>query len=387
MNKYSEMGVSSGKEELHAALLEIDEGIFPTAFCKIQPDFLGGSSNHCNIVHSDGVGTKSSLAYMMYQETKDSSVFKNIMHDALVMNIDDLLCIGAIGNFLVSNCIGRNKHLISGEILKELIHGIHSVALDFKTLDIPLMMMGGETADIGDIVKSLIVDVSIATRMLRDNVIKNDKIKSGDVIIGLASSGQTTYESVYNSGIGSNGLTAARHELLSGYYTDKYPETYDNNLSATLVYSGNYQLESKLKGTPLTIGQALLSPTRTYYPIIKELLENHRNQISGLIHCTGGGQTKCLYYGKQIHYIKNNLFEIPPIFKCLMDTKNQPIEDMYSVYNMGHRFEIIGEPSLVPIVSEISDYFNCNSQQIGVCKSASKNKVTIKHPTKTFTIE
>ena len=378
--RYDARGVSSQKEDIHAAINTIDSGLFPTAFCKIVEDHLGQDPEFCVVMHADGAGTKSSLAYLYYRETGDLSVFSGIAQDALVMNIDDLLCVGACTPILCSSGIGRNRRYIDGKVIQTLIASNEALAKQFTELGVSITTTGGETADVGDLVRTLIVDMTVTTRLAREDVIANDQIKAGDIIIGLASSGQTTYESTYNSGIGSNGLTSARHELLNSYYKEKYPESCDPGIPDDLCYNGPFRLEDPLEGTPLNIGQALLSPTRSYAPILHELLSTHRNQISALIHCSGGGQSKCLRFGSGIHYVKNKLFPIPPVFETIHSVSGTDWKEMYQVFNMGHRMEIIADASLLPVVQEIAKKFNCDCQQIGVCEAStdpSKNKLTI----------
>ncbi|MGK5093382.1 AIR synthase related protein [Deltaproteobacteria bacterium TL4] len=370
MERYQARGVSAKKEDVHAAIDQVDKGLFPTAFCKIVPDFLGHDENYCCIMHADGAGTKSSLAYLYYRETGDLSVFEGIAQDSLMMNLDDLLCVGAYENILLSNTIGRNSQLIPGEVIATLIGAYEKLTHWLSSLGVHFLTTGGETADVGDLVRTLIVDSTVTVRMPRAQVIANDRIKPGDIIIGLASFGQTTYESRYNSGIGSNGLTSARHDLLHHDYAQQYPESYAPHIPSELVYSGPFRLSDPLQGTPLTIGQALLSPTRTYAPLIKELLQNHRELVSGLVHCSGGGQTKCLRFGEQIHYVKNNLFPVPPLFETIQKVSATPWKEMYQVFNMGHRMEIIGEASLFPFVQKIADSFEVEVRKIGYCEKS-----------------
>ncbi len=375
--KYNALGVSSSKDEVHKALKHHDKGLFPTAFCKINEDLLGHDPNYCNVMHADGAGTKTSLAYIYYREIKDYNVFRGVVQDSIVMNTDDVACVGIVGNMLLSNTIGRNKQLISGEILEILFDEFHQFTLNLKKkFDIDIVLTGGETADIGDLVKTLVIDSTIIARTKRDDLILNNNIKDGDIIIGLASFGKSSYESRYNSGIGSNGLTLARHGTLSKKYLKKYPESFDMNIDPALLYSGDHELDEKISNN-LTIGEALLSPTRTYLPLLKEILKDYKQYVSALIHCTGGGQTKCLKSGEQIHYIKNNLFDTPEIFKIIQASSNTPWKEMYQVFNMGHRLEIICDESIASKILNVSKKFKVEAKIIGKCERAEKNKLTI----------
>lgn len=381
--RYRERGVSSRKEEVHAAIGASDAGLYPSAFCKIVPDVLTGEETHCLAMHADGAGTKSALAYLWYKETGDAAVFRGIAQDALVMNVDDLLCVGALGPFLVSNTIGRNARSVPGEVLREIIAGFEAQAERFASWGIELELTGGETADVGDLVRTVILDSTVVARMARNEVIANDRIKPGDVIIGLASDGQASYEDVYNSGIGSNGLTSARHDLLKAEYGERYPETVEPGMPAELRYSGPHPLDGPLPGAPLSIGEALLSPTRTYTPLISQLLASQRDKISALVHCTGGGQTKNLRVGQGIHYLKDDPFPPPPLFAEIQRVSGTSWAELYSVFNMGHRMEIIGDESLLPIVEELGQAWGIAVRRVGRCEAASeapRNRVTIHTP-------
>lgn len=382
MDKYQSRGVSSKKEDVHNAIKDkIDKGLFPNAFCKIVPDYLGNDKGYCNIMHADGAGTKTSLAYIYYKQTGDIDVFRGIVMDAIVMNVDDLLCVGAVNNFLISNTIGRNSIYISGEIIKIIIEEFQNIIDWFKDIGINMTLTGGETADVGDLVRTLIIDSTITARMKRADVITNDNIKPGMVIIGLSSSGQASYEKEYNSGIGSNGLTSARHDLLNKIYKEKYPESFNPDMPSNLVYCGPFKVADTHPNLPMNIGKAILSPTRTYAPVINEILKNYKNSIGGIIHCTGGGQTKCLKFGTSIHYIKDNLFEIPPIFKLIKEVSKTSYKEMYQVFNMGHRMEIFIDEKYSKGIIDISKSFNIDAKIIGYIKfnEDKKNKLTIKH--------
>jgi len=371
---YSQLGVSSKKEDVHKAIKSTDQGLFPGSFCKIVPD-VSRSDEWCSVFHSDGAGTKSSLAYMYFKETNDISVFKGIVRDAIVMNIDDILCVGATGNFFISNNIGRNSRYISGEIISTIIKEYYNYSKKLSEYGLNTMVCGGETADVGDIVKTILVDASVYSSMKRKDVINASNIKVGDVIIGFASDGKASYEDDFNSGIGSNGLTLARHGLLSHIYYDKYPECYDQNLDEKLVFFGNYQLTDVIKGLSLNIGKALLSPTRTYSPLLFDVLKQHRKKIHGIIHNTGGGQTKVLNYGEGIKYLKNNLFKLPKIFEMIQQSSETHWKEMYQVFNMGHRMELYCDESVAKDIIIIAKTFNIESKIIGQCeKSPSKKK-------------
>jgi len=359
-------GVSAAKEDVHNAIKNIDKGLFPQAFCKIIPDILGGDPEYCNIMHADGAGTKSSLAYMYWKETGDLSVWKGIAQDALIMNTDDLLCVGAVDNILVSSTIGRNKLLIPGEVISAIINGTDELMQEMRGMGIGIYGTGGETADVGDLVRTIIVDSTVTCRMKRSDVIDNANIRPGDVIIGLSSSGKATYEKEYNGGMGSNGLTSARHDVFCKYLAKKYPESYDQLVPEELVYSGKYMLTDPVEGSPLTAGKLVLSPTRTYAPVVKKLLDELRPQIHGMVHCTGGAQTKVLHFvGENCQVVKDNMFPVPPLFRTIKECSGTDWTEMYKVFNMGHRLEIYVDPENASRVIEISKSFNIDAQQIG----------------------
>lgn len=359
-------GVSAMKEDVHAAIKNTDKGIFPHAFCKIMPDILGGDPEYCNIMHADGAGTKSSLAYMYWKETGDLSVWRGIAQDAVVMNTDDLLCVGAVDNILVSSTIGRNKMLIPGEVISAIINGTDELLADLRRMGIGIYPTGGETADVGDLVRTIIVDSTVTCRMRRDEVIDNSNIRPGDVIVGLASSGQATYEKQYNGGMGSNGLTSARHDVFAKYLATKYPESYDKAVPDELVYSGNMRLTDKVEGSPLNAGQLVLSPTRTYAPVIKALLSKMRPRIHGMVHCTGGAQTKVLnFVGEDCRVVKDNMFPLPPLFRLIHDESGTDWKEMYMVFNMGHRMEIYVSPDDAQAVIDTAKSFNIDAQVVG----------------------
>ena len=383
-SKYSRRGVSSGKEDVHAAIKDIDKGLFPHAFCKIVPDLLGGNADYCNIMHADGAGTKSSLAYIYWKETHDMSVWKGIAQDAIVMNLDDLLCVGVYDNILISSTIGRNKHYIPGEVISALINGTEEVLKELRDLGVGIFSTGGETADIGDLIRTIVVDSTVVARVKRSEIVSNHNICPGDVIIGLASSGQTSYESEYNSGIGSNGLTSARHDLFSTYLASRYPESFDTQLSYDLIYSGKLKLTDTVTGLGITAGKLLLSPTRTYAPVIKQVLEEMRPSIHGMVHCSGGGQTKVLHFIDKLHVIKDNLFPVPPLFRILHEQSETKWKEMYKVYNMGHRFEIYTSPENAGRIIEIAAGFNLDAKVVGRCEEYAGKKVTIKSEAGTF---
>ena len=381
-------GVSAAKEDVHAAIKNIDKGIFPQAFCKIIPDILGGDPDYCNIMHADGAGTKSSLAYMYWKETGDLSVWKGIAQDALVMNTDDLLCVGAVDNILVSSTIGRNKMLIPGEVISAIINGTDELMKQMREMGIGIYGTGGETADVGDLVRTIIVDSTVTCRMKRADVIDNANIQPGDVIVGLSSTGQATYESCYNGGMGSNGLTSARHDVFSKYLAEKYPESYDHQVPDELVYSGmmrlndevpvKYTVNQQVVNTTVSAGQLLLSPTRTYAPVIKVLLDEIRAEIHGMVHCTGGAQTKVLHFvGENCRVVKDNMFPIPPLFKLIQEQSKTDWKEMYKVFNCGHRMEIYVRPEIADKVIEISRGFNIDAQVIGHIEEGPKS-LTIK---------
>ena len=375
--RYNLRGVSASKEDVHAAIKNVDKGIFPHAFCKIIPDILGGDPEWCNIMHADGAGTKSSLAYAYWRETGDLSVWRGIAQDALVMNTDDLLCVGATDNILVSSTIGRNKNLIPGEVISAIINGTEELLATLRDMGVGIYSTGGETADVGDLVRTIIVDSTVTCRMRRADVINNANIKAGDVIVGLASFGQATYEDRYNGGMGSNGLTSARHDVFAKYLAEKYPETFDAAVPEDLVYSGSCRLDTPVEGSPLTAGQLVLSPTRTYAPVIKKLLSEMRPAIDGMIHCTGGAQTKVMHFVEGKHVIKDNLFPIPPLFDLIRRESGTPWAEMYKVFNMGHRMEIYVEPRHAQEVMDIAASFGIDSRIVGRVEEAPANKLTI----------
>jgi phosphoribosylformylglycinamidine cyclo-ligase len=380
-SRYSSRGVSSQKEDVHAAIKKIDKGIFPKAFCKIVPDFLGGDSKYCNIMHADGAGTKSALAYAYWKETGDMSMWKGIAQDALVMNLDDLLCVGATDNILFSSTIGRNKNLIPGEVIGAIIDGTEEFVKELKKYGVNIHTTGGETADVGDLVRTIIVDSTVSCRMKRQDIINNSNIQDGDVIVGFASYGKATYEKEYNSGIGSNGLTSARHDVFSSYLAKKYPETFDHLIPQKLIYSGTRKLTEKItvnnSGIKIEIGKLVLSPTRTYAPIMKKIFEKHRKHIHGMIHCSGGGQTKILHFIDKLHIIKDNLFPLPSLFHLIQKESGTDWKEMYKVFNMGHRMEIYISPVYADELIKISQLFNVDAQVIGRVEKSKKKKLTI----------
>lgn len=383
-NRYMMRGVSAAKEDVHNAIKNIDKGIFPQAFCKIIPDILGGDPDYCNIMHADGAGTKSSLAYMYWKETGDLSVWKGIAQDALVMNTDDLLCVGAVDNILVSSTIGRNKMLVPGEVISAIINGTDELLTGMRKMGIGIYPTGGETADIGDLARTIIVDSTVVCRMKRRDVINNANIRPGDVIVGLSSCGQSTYENKYNGGMGSNGLTSARHDVFSKYLAEKYPESYDHNVPEELVYSGHKKLTDKIDCLDVDAGQLVLSPTRTYAPVIKILLDRLRHEIHGMVHCTGGAQTKVLHFiNDDCRVIKDKMFPIPPLFKIIKEESGTDWKEMYQVFNMGHRMEIYVRPEVADNVIEISNSFNIDAQIVGHIEEGS-HSLTIKSEFGTF---
>jgi len=365
-NRYKLRGVSSDKEDVHNAIKNHDKGLYPKAFCKILPDLISNSDDHALIIHSDGAGTKSSLAYIYWKETGDPSVWKNIAQDSIVMNLDDVACVGAIDNIVISSTIGRNKNKIPGEVISNIISGTDEILNFYRGLGINIHSGGGETADVGDLVRTIIVDSCMTVRIKKSQIIDNSNIKAGNVIVGLSSSGTSTYDKEYNSGIGSNGLTSARHDVLSHYIKEKYPESYDNDLPSELAYCGSKNLTDKLEGFNIDIGKMLLSPTRSYAPLLKLIFDEiGRNKINGIIHCTGGGQTKILHFIDNLHIIKNNLFEIPPIFKLIMNESNTDPKEMYKVFNMGHRMEIYLDPENASKLIDISKSVGIDAKIIG----------------------
>ena len=375
--KYNKRGVSASKEDVHVAIRNIDKGLYPSAFCKIIPDILGGDDAYCNIMHADGAGTKSSLAYMYWKETGDLSVWKGIAQDAIIMNLDDLLCVGATDNILLSSTIGRNKNLVSGDVISAIINGTEELLEELRELGIGIFSTGGETADVGDLVRTIIVDSTVTARMKRSDVISNDNIKPGDVIVGLASYGQAKYENTYNGGMGSNGLTSARHDVFSKYLSEKYPESYDNSIPSDLVYSGSYKLTDAIGDLGIDAGKLVLSPTRTYAPLIKEMLSKHRQNIHGMVHCSGGAQTKILHFIDKLHVIKDNMFDVPPLFEIIRKESGTPRKEMYKVFNMGHRFEIYLPKEYAVELIKISESFGIDAKIIGRCEASNKKKLTI----------
>ncbi len=382
--RYNMRGVSASKEDVHAAIKNVDKGLYPKAFCKIIPDILGGDPEYCNIMHADGAGTKSSLAYMYWKETGDLSVWKGIAQDALIMNIDDLLCVGATDNILVSSTIGRNKLLIPGEVIAAIINGTEELLADLRELGVNAISTGGETADVGDLVRTIIVDSTVTCRMKLSDVINNANIAAGDVIVGLSSSGRATYEKEYNGGMGSNGLTSARHDVFAKYLAEKYPESYDRAVPDELVYSGGMQLTDPVDGTPLDAGKLVLSPTRTYAPVVKRLLDEMRPAIHGMVHCSGGAQTKVMHFVEGKHVIKDNMFPVPPLFELIQRESGTDWSEMYKVFNMGHRLEIYIKPEDAERVIAISESFGIEAKVIGRVEEAPENKLTIISPKGTF---
>ena len=384
--RYALRGVSASKEDVHNAIKNIDKGLFPKSFCKIVPDYLTNDDDYCLVMHADGAGTKSSLAYMYWKETGDLSVWKGIAQDALIMNIDDLLCVGATDNIMLSSTIGRNKSKIPGEVLSAIINGTEELIVELKKFGVTVHSTGGETADVGDLVKTIIVDSTVTARMKRSDVIDNSNIRSGDVIVGLASFGQSTYESEYNGGMGSNGLTSARHDVFDKYLANKYPESYDDSLPEDLVYSGQIELTENIKNSPINAGKLVLSPTRTYAPIIKEILSRYTStSIHGIVHCSGGAQTKILHFIENLHIIKDNMFSIPPLFKLIQEQSKTDWKEMYQVFNCGHRMELYVSSKVANDIIAISKSFNVNAQIIGCVKASNSKKLTIKSQFGTFT--
>ncbi len=375
-NRYMMRGVSAAKEDVHNAIKNIDKGLYPQAFCKIIPDILGGDPEYCNIMHADGAGTKSSLAYIYWKETGDLSVWKGIAQDALIMNTDDLLCVGAVDNILVSSTIGRNKMLIPGDVISEIINGTDELLAEMREMGVGIYATGGETADVGDLVRTIIVDSTVTCRMKRSDVIDNANIRPGDVIVGLSSCGQATYEKEYNGGMGSNGLTSARHDVFAKYLAEKYPESYDQTIPDELVYSGNYKLTDDVEGAPVSAGKLVLSPTRTYAPVIKKILTEMRADIHGMVHCTGGAQTKILHFiNEGCKVVKDNMFPVPPLFRAIQKESGTDWKEMYKVFNMGHRMEIYVSKENADKVIEISKSFNIDAQIIGHIEEGNKGLV------------
>lgn len=377
-DRYTKRGVSASKEDVHQAIEKLDKGLFPKAFCKIVPDYLGNDPAYCTVMHADGAGTKSSLAYLYWKETGDISVWKGIAQDAIIMNIDDLLCVGATDNILLSSTIGRNKNLIPGEVIAAVINGTEEVLEMLRNHGLNIISTGGETADLGDLVKTIVVDSTVVSRMRRDAVIDNSRIKAGNVIVGLASYGQATYEKEYNGGMGSNGLTSARHDVFFNHYASKYPETYDKELTADLVYSGTYKVTDELPGVELNVGKLVLSPTRTYAPVMIEILKSLRSRINGVVHCSGGAQTKVLHFVEGLHVIKDNLLPVPPLFKMIQEQSGTAWREMYKVFNMGHRMEIYTDQQHAHEIISIASHFNIAARVIGRVESAPDKKVTIR---------
>jgi phosphoribosylformylglycinamidine cyclo-ligase len=376
--RYAQRGVSAGKEDVHNAIKNVDKGLFPQAFCKIVPDHLTGDEDYCLIMHADGAGTKSSLAYMYWKETGDLSVWKGIAQDALIMNIDDLLCVGATDKIMLSSTIGRNKNLIPGEVISAIINGTEELLSDLKKFGVSIHSTGGETADVGDLVRTIIVDSTVTARMKREDVINNANIKPGDVIVGLSSFGQATYETEYNGGMGSNGLTSARHDVFSKELSSKYPESYDRAVPEELVYSGSKKLTDSVENSPIDAGKLVLSPTRTYAPIIKEILSKYTsNEIHGMVHCSGGAQTKILHFIKNLHIIKDNMFAVPPLFKLIQEESGTDWKEMYQVFNMGHRMEIYVSQETAQDIITISKSFNVDAQIIGRVEDSEEKRLTI----------
>ena len=376
-NRYQQRGVSAGKEDVHKAISKLDKGLFPKAFCKVVPDYLTGDPNYCVVMHADGAGTKSSLAYAYWKQTGDISVWRGIAQDALIMNIDDLLCVGATGPILVSSTIGRNKLLIPGEVLAAIINGTEELLEELRGYGIDIYFTGAETADVGDLVRTIIVDSTVGCRMPRNKVISNDGIRPGDVIVGLASFGQATYETEYNGGMGSNGLTSARNDVFHHSIAEAFPETYDSSLPKDLVYSGSKRLTDAVEGSPLDAGKLVLSATRTYAPVVKAILDAHHHDIHGMVHCSGGAQTKVLHFIDNLHVIKDNLFPTPPLFEMIQSESKTPWQEMYKVFNMGHRMEVYVSEELAPEIIRISEQFGIAAQVVGRVETADNKRVTI----------
>jgi len=377
--RYAQRGVSASKEDVHSAIKNIDKGLFPKAFCKIVPDYLTGDEDYCLIMHADGAGTKSSLAYMYWKETGDLSVWKGIAQDALIMNIDDLLCVGATDNIMLSSTIGRNKNLIPGEVISAIINGTEELLDDLKSFGVTIHSTGGETADVGDLVRTIIVDSTVTARVKRADVIDNANIKAGDVIVGLASFGKATYEKEYNGGMGSNGLTSARHDVFHKILAEKYPESFDAAVPSDLVYSGKTHLTDAVKDVPLDAGKLVLSPTRTYAPIIKKILSKYNSDdIHGMVHCSGGAQTKILHFIENLHIIKDNLFEVPPLFQLIQENSGTDWKEMYQVFNMGHRMELYVKPEIADQIIEISKRYDVDAKIVGRVEASDSKKLTIR---------
>jgi phosphoribosylformylglycinamidine cyclo-ligase len=382
--RYLMRGVSASKEDVHNAIKNIDKGLFPRAFCKIVPDILGGDPDYCNIMHADGAGTKSSLAYLYWKETGDLSVWKGIAQDALIMNLDDLLCVGAIDNILVSSTIGRNKHLIPGEVISAIINGTDELLAELRNMGVGVYATGGETADVGDLVRTIIVDSTVTCRMKRSDVIDNANIASGDVIVGISSFGKATYEKEYNGGMGSNGLTSARHDVFAKYLAEKYPESFDSAVPNDLIYSGGMKLTDSVKGSPIDAGKLVLSPTRTYAPFVKQLLDAMKSDIHGMVHCSGGAQTKVLHFVENVHVIKNNLFPVPPLFKLIQEQSQTDWKEMYKVFNMGHRLEVYLPAKYADKVIAIATNLGLEAQVVGRVEASENTTLTIQSEFGTF---
>jgi phosphoribosylformylglycinamidine cyclo-ligase len=377
-SRYTRRGVSAQKEDVHAAIRTLDKGLFPKAFCKVVPDYLTGSEEHCLVMHADGAGTKSSLAYVYWKETGDISVWKGIAQDALIMNLDDLMCVGVTDTILLSSTIGRNKSLVPGEVISAIINGTQELADELTQLGIQVTVTGGETADVGDLVRTVIVDSTVVARMRRDEIIDNAAIGDGDVIVGFSSFGQTTYEGEYNGGMGSNGLTSARHDVFYNQLAQKYPESYDPSLPSDLVYSGSYALTDPVEDAPLNAGRLVLSPTRTYMPLVKAILSELRSKVNGMVHCSGGGQTKVLHFTENLHVIKDHLFSTPPLFKMIQEESKTPWQEMYRVFNMGHRLEIYTDADSAARMIEIARGFRIDAQIVGRVEASAAKKLTIR---------
>lgn len=383
--RYAERGVSAGKEDVHNAIKKVDKGLFPKAFCKIVPDYLTGDEEHCLIMHADGAGTKSSLAYLYWKETGDISVWKGIAQDALIMNIDDLLCVGAVNNIMLSSTIGRNKNLVPGEVISAIINGTEELLQDLKDFGLNIHSTGGETADVGDLVRTIIVDSTVTARMKRTDVIDNANIKPGNVIVGLSSFGKAKYEKEYNGGMGSNGLTSARHDVFSNYLAVKYPESFDPSIPNELIYGGSKNLTDKVEGSPLDAGKLVLSPTRTYAPVIKKILEKYSNKdISGMVHCSGGAQTKVLHFVDKVHVIKDTMFEVPPLFRLIQEESGTDWKEMYQVFNMGHRMELYVDEAIAEDLISISKSFGVDAKIVGRVEASNEKKLTIFSENGTF---
>ncbi len=377
-DRYNQRGVSASKEDVHQAIQHLDKGLFPKAFCKIVPDLLAGDANYCTIMHADGAGTKSSLAYLYWKETGDLSVWKGIAQDAIIMNVDDLLCVGATGPIFLSSTIGRNKNRIPGEVISTIINGTEEVLTMLRSHGMEIYSTGGETADVGDLVRTIIVDSTVTSRMRREDVIDNSKIRAGDVIVGLSSYGQATYESEYNGGMGSNGLTSARHDVFDHEYSLKYPESFDAEVPEDLIYSGRYKVTDHIPSVPVNIGKLVLSPTRTYAPVLIEVLSEMRSHVNGLVHCSGGAQTKVLHFIENLHVIKDNFFDVPPLFNLIYEQSATSWQEMYKVFNMGHRMEVYLPEKYAERVISISNKFGVAAQIIGRVEAAEKSQVTIR---------